>query len=86
MKLLRFIVKWTIVNVVFVKAQSHIYTITDVQRTKNEEFRTVRCDSLGVRQNPMMILGERRMNVIHHYPEERHTRASLTLGTSRHTL
>ena len=41
------------------------HTITRVQRTKNEEFWTVRCDSLGVRQNSLTILRERRMNVIH---------------------
>ena len=41
------------------------HTITHVQRTKKEEYRTVRCDSLGVRQNSLMILRERRMNVIH---------------------
>ena len=35
--------------------------IMHVQRTKNEEFWTVRCDSLGVRQNSLMIWRERRM-------------------------
>ena len=41
------------------------HTITPVQRTKNEEFWSVRCDSLGVRQNSLMIWRERRINVIH---------------------
>ena len=41
------------------------HTITHVQRTKNEGFWSVRCDSLGVRQNPLMICREHRMNVIH---------------------
>ena len=31
------------------------HTITHVQRTKKEEFWSVRCDSLGVRQNLLMI-------------------------------
>ena len=41
------------------------HTITPVQRTKNEEFWSVRCDSLGVRQNSLMIWRERQINVIH---------------------
>ena len=41
------------------------HTIPHVQRTKIEEFWKARCDSLGVRQNSLMILRERRMNVIH---------------------
>ena len=43
----------------------HLHTITHVQRTKNEEFWSVRCDSLGVRQNSLMIWRQRLMNVIH---------------------
>ena len=31
------------------------HTITHIQCTKNEEFWPMRCDSLGVRQNPLMI-------------------------------
>ena len=41
------------------------HIITHVQRTKNKEFWSVRCDSLGVRQILLMIWRERRMNVIH---------------------
>ena len=41
------------------------HTIEHVQCTKNQEFWSVRCDSLGVRQNSLMIWRERRMNVIH---------------------
>ena len=33
------------------------------ERTKNEEFRSVRCDSLGVRS--LMIRRERQVNVTH---------------------
>ena len=48
----------------FLKAQSHIPTRTSSAQ-KNEEFWSVRCDSLGVRQNSLMISRERLMNVIH---------------------
>ena len=40
-------------------------TITHIQRTTNEEFWPVRCDSLGVRLNSLIIWRERRVNVIH---------------------
>ena len=33
------------------------HTITHVQRTKNEQVWSVRCDLLDVRQNSLMIYG-----------------------------
>ena len=44
---------------------THTCTITHFHRTKNEQFWSVRCDSLGVRHNSLMIWRERRINVIH---------------------
>ena len=38
-----------------VREGSVTHTITYVQRTKNEEFWSVRFDSLGVRQKSLMI-------------------------------
>ena len=38
----------------FIKAQSHISSRTSIEQ-KNEEFWSVRCDLLGVRQNSLMI-------------------------------
>ena len=49
-------------GVSFLKA--HIPSRTSSAQ-KNAEFRSVRCDSLGVRQNSFMIWRERQMNVIH---------------------
>ena len=39
--------------------------ITYVQRTKNKNKLSVRCDPLSVRHTSLMIWRERRMNVIH---------------------
>ena len=49
---------------IWFKAQSHIQSRTPSAR-KNEEFWFVRCNSLGVHQNSLINLRERRMYVIH---------------------
>ena len=52
-------------NVMYISKGPVTHTVTHVQRTKNEEFWSVRCESLGVRQNSLMIWRERLMSVIY---------------------
>ena len=55
---------------------SHTYNHARPTHKKNKEFWSVCCDSLGVRQDSLIIRRERRMNVIH----------SLCASTSAHMV
>ena len=48
-----------------VKAQTHMIQSGTTSAQKNEDVWFVRCDSLGVRQNSLINLRERGMNVFH---------------------